>query len=344
MGETPVVHRRLASLFAASVLVLLAACGGGSSDAADDTASTAAGEGSTTTTAGAEGGTFSVLSYNVAGLPQEVSKEHPEEHLPLVSPLLNAYDLVLTQEDFDWWKPDGLASTLDFIHYHERLRADVTHEYQSPRHPGPEAVGLDPTSRPLEIGDGEGLLSRFPLSGYDRQPWKGCFGGLDTSDGGAADCLAMKGFLVAETELADGKAVDVYTLHAEAGGTEADQSLQADDFEQLAAYVAEHSKGHAVILGGDTNLHTDLVHPDGHQGDDIEIWDAFLDATGLTDSCTELKCSSPGSIDKVAYRDGGGVDLTATSWDKPADRFVDAAGEDLSDHEPLVVELRWQPA
>ena len=50
-------------------------------------------------------GDFTVLSYNVAGLPQEISTVNPQEHIPLISPLLNDYDVVLTQEDFDWWVP-----------------------------------------------------------------------------------------------------------------------------------------------------------------------------------------------------------------------------------------------
>src|SRR5688500_5242268 len=59
-------------------------------------------------------GDFNVLSYNVAGLPAEISNEDPEQHIPMISPLLNDYDVVMTQEDFDWWKPDGLAANLDF--------------------------------------------------------------------------------------------------------------------------------------------------------------------------------------------------------------------------------------
>jgi len=47
---------------------------------------------------GGRGGELSVLSYNVAGLPQEISSENPEEHIPLISPLLDEYDIVLTQD------------------------------------------------------------------------------------------------------------------------------------------------------------------------------------------------------------------------------------------------------
>lgn len=290
---------------------------------------------------GGRSGTFSVLSYNVAGLPQEISTVNPQEHIPLISPLLNEYDIVLTQEDFDWWQ--GVAGTLDFIHYHERLRAEATHEYRTEQHPGPEAAGLDPASRPtLFVGDGLGVLSRLPMTGNTRVAWPECFGGPDTSDGGAGDCLAMKGFAMVTVTLADGAEVDLYTLHAEAGGTAEDQRLQADNFTQLADFIEATSAGRAVIIGGDTNLHTDSDHPDGSGGVDTEVWQGFLERTGLTDACTATDCADTSSIDKIAYRSGDGVTLTATSHDMPRDRFSAPDGTDLSDHPPLAVEFAWE--
>ena len=98
-----------------------------------------------------------------------------------------------------------------------------------------------------------------------------------------------------------------------------------------------------MILGGDTNLHTDLEHPDAADGADIEIWETFLEATGLTDACTATDCDRPGDIDKVAFRSGEGVDLEALAHAFVEDRFVDDAGEALSDHPPLVVRFAWSP-
>lgn len=336
------------ALVAVGVVVLGAA--GCSSDGSDDaagtpTTSTTVADG-TGATAGEGGGEFSLLSYNVAGLPAEISKEHPDVNIPLISPLLNDFDVVLTQEDFDWWKPGGLADGLDFNEYHERLGADATHEFRSEVHPGPEAVDLAADRYELlQIGDGLGILSRLPISGNTRVPWTECYGGFDT---GASDCLAMKGFSMVTLELADGVTVDLYNLHGEAGGSEEDQALQVLDYQELAAYIAEHSKGRPIVLGGDTNLHTDPPGPDAHEdsadGADLEIWQRFLEATGLTDSCDSTDCDGPGRIDKVAYRSGEGVDLEATSHQFRNDVFVDAAGEDLSDHEPLEVRFRWSPA
>jgi hypothetical protein len=349
MGETPRSHRPFTSALLALALVLAGACSSSDDDGdaapGDDSTSSSSAESAESAGEEGGGGVLELLTYNVAGLPQEVSDEMPSVNIPMISPLLEPYDVVLTQEDFDWWKADGLveANQLDFREYHERLRAETTHEFATPQHPGPEAAGIDPADRPtMEIGDGIGILSRQPLDGFEAQAWTGCFGGLDTSDGGAADCAAIKGFRVATMDL-DGVPVDVYSLHAEAGGTAEDQALQVDDFAQLAAFIAEHSEGRAVIVGGDTNLHTDPSHPDAEGEADTEIWDTFLAEVGLTDACTETDCAETGRIDKVAYRSSDEVTLAATAYELP-DGFVDDAGEPLSDHEPVAVTLSWEPA
>jgi hypothetical protein len=335
---------------AALVLVTGASLAACSSSASDGGSDSGGGGGATTTTGAgddAASGEFSVLSYNVAGLPVEISKEHPDVNIPKISPHLDDYDVVMTQEDFDWWKPGGLADGLDFNHYHERLRADAHHEYQTEQHPGPEAVGIDiAKDRPnMELGDGLGVLSIYPIADTVRVPWDSCFGEFDS---GASDCLAMKGFLMTRLELADGVVVDLYDLHGEAGGGEEDQALQVKDFEQLAAYVNEHSNGHAVILGGDTNLHTDPpgdgAHEDSANGEDLQIWNDFLQATGLTDSCKATNCDGPGRIDKIAFRSDGGIELTPRSHEFQTDVFVDDQGEDLSDHQALEVVFDWKRA
>jgi hypothetical protein len=282
----------------------------------------------------ARSGDLLALSYNVAGLPQEVSQVNPEEHIPLISPLLEDYDIVLTQEDFDWWQPS--LNNLDFVNYHRRLRSEVTHSHQSEQHPGPEAVGLDvATQRPnLQVGDGLGLLSRFPFDEFRRVPWNTC-------GEGAADCLAMKGFAMARIEVAPGIVVDVYNLHADAGSQEDDKAARIDGYAQLARYIEENSAGHAIILGGDTNLHTDPDSDRPDRREEAALWQEFLTRTGLTDVCDALDCEDSTRIDKFAFRDGNGVVLEPLSWTFEVEKFVDAEGKALSDHDALAVRWRW---
>jgi hypothetical protein len=286
-------------------------------------------------TAGEEAsGELTTLAYNVAGLPQEVSEVNPQEHIPLISPLLNDYEIVLTQEDFDWWQPT--LDQLDFASYHARLRAKVDHPYQSGRHPGPGAVGIDvATERPmLQVGDGLGILSRFPFDEFRRVPWETCAES-------AADCLAMKGFAMARVELAPGVIVDVYNLHAEAGRDDPDNVARAADFVELAAYIEERSAGHAIILGGDTNLHSDPGSEDPLDREEARVWETFLARTGLVDVCDALDCEDATRIDKFAFMSGGGIELEPLAWKFEVERFRDAEGEPLSDHDALAVRWRW---
>ncbi len=283
---------------------------------------------------------FSTLSYNVAGLPQEISEVNPKANIPLISPLLNDYDVVLTQEDFDWWTP--LAGLLDFRNYHSRLRARITHPYRTDVHPGPTAVGLNPSSRPLLVGDGIGVVSRFPLTGETVVPWNGCFGDAFV---GAADCLAMKGFRLVTMTLGDGYEVDVISMHAEAGSTDRDQRLQERDFAQLAEFIRSRDSDRALIVGGDTNLHIDDGNEEANTGQvDRDIWQRFLADTGLADVCVELACDRDASIDKFAYRASSSVSLTPISIEFPEETFRSVTGEDLSDHPPLVVRWSWDAA
>jgi hypothetical protein len=72
-------------------------------------------------------------------------------------------------------------------------------------------------------------MSRFPFGELTSVIWDNCFGGADTSDGGAADCLSQKGFWMATTTIAPGVEIDVYNLHDEAGNTPLDQQFRTAD-------------------------------------------------------------------------------------------------------------------
>jgi len=276
-----------------------------------------------------EQGEFTALTYNVAGLPEPLSGSEPATNTPLISPLLNDYDLVLVQED--WIDPVPPAAGLDF--YHDDLIAEVDHEHVST--PAPPPLGTDPRRPEALVADGLNRMSRFPFGEITREMWSGCFGSLDTSDGGAADCPSQKGFSVATTELAPGVEVDVYNLHAEAGSTPRDLEESAADFEQLAEFLRENSDGRAVIVGGDFNLHTD-EEPDGG------VFDRFLDATELSDACDAVDCGDDADqIDKFAFRSGGGVRLDALDHRFEREKFQRADGEPLSDHDALTVTFAW---
>lgn len=253
-------------------------------------------------------GTIRALSYNVAGLPEGISSSSPAANTPLISPLLNDYELVLVQEDFA---------------YHEELVADLDHAFRSV--PG-EDISL--------VNDGLNRFTDLEFTELRRVPWSGCFGGIDSSDGGSGDCLAKKGFSVAEHALNSEHRIVVYNFHAEAGKTAVDLRLLAADFDELAEDILAHYDGRAILVGGDSNLHRG-------RSDERAILHRFLEATGFEDVCIYLDCPQE-EIDRFMFRSGTKIKLEPFHWATPTERFVDSEGEDLSDHPPLESSFRWR--
>jgi len=251
-------------------------------------------------------GDFLALTYNVAGLPDWLSSSQPLVNIPQISPLLDSYDLVLVQEDF--W-------------YHNELTAQAEHPYQS--EPMWEQRNW------FLMGDGLNRFSGFPLGALTRITWIECSGVWDCSN----DCLTTKGFSVSEIQLADGISVDVYNLHMDAGSCQGDIVARRVQAEQLVEEINSRSSGKAVIVAGDTNLK--FSRPD-----DMVSLDFLLVETGLQDACRFLECGNE-IIDRIMFRSSDRVSLTPLSWELPPE-FVDADGNDLSDHMPVAVRFGWE--
>ncbi len=250
-------------------------------------------------------GELSLLTYNVAGLPQGISSSNPETNIPLIGPRLNAFDIALVQEDF--W-------------YQAELRAAARHAHISEEHREGARPGM---------GDGLNRFSAFAFGTIRRIPWSGCNGRFDC----ASDCLANKGFSVARHTLAPGVEVDVYNLHKEAGGCAEDHEIRAAGVDQLLESLGTTSAGVAVLMAGDFNLHEE------DEAERAQLRRLEGEA-GLRDACWALGCGHP-NIDRVFLRGSDTVELEPTSWAVPPG-FDDAAGEPLSDHAPVTVRVRWR--
>jgi len=265
---------------------------------------------------------FVALTYNVAGLPEGISDSHPSRFTKLISPRLNAYDLVVVQES--WLEPDPYPSGLFGAHlYHQILAKDADHPYKSV--PQPIPLNRDPGRPSALVSDGLNQFSRFPFEPLIRQRWAEC-------DNSAADCLSLKGFSAARTTFAPGIVVDVYNLHLEAGNQPNDDRLRLDDVTDLAEFINDYSAGRAVIVGGDFNLHIE-EEPDG------TTFSRLLADAALTDSCTALDCPEPERIDKFLFRSGDDVTVAPVTWSNEDEKFRSDEGEQLSDHEPVAVEF-----
>ncbi len=278
-------------------------------------------------------GTFTVLTYNVAGLPLGLSGSTPEVNNALISPRLNAFDLVVVQEDFG---------------FHEDLTSAIVHPFQTVKDTTDTQATIDLAASlempPPELGDGLNSFSFHAFDGFTRIIWNDCFGLLDNG----SDCLAPKGFSFARHEVAPGISVDVYNLHADAGGAEGSLAARRANLRQLADFIVANSAGEALIVLGDTN---------SRYTRDGDILPEFVATTGVSDvwielvrggvvpsvgspleDCTDLAAATCERVDKIFYRSGDEVELVALAHDVPSD-WVDDVGVQLSDHEPVVAEF-----
>lgn len=267
-------------------------------------------------------GTFSVLSYNVAGLPEILSSASTprESSTTAIGQRLGPYDIINVQEDFN---------------YHFALYAADAHPYRTP------------TSGGAGIGSGLNTMSNYPYDtdDFERVRWTSC-----QYDSG--DCLTPKGFTFMRVRLTDGVYMDVYNAHTNAGTNDGDLESRASNLNQLTAFIAAHSAGNAVVVIGDTNTRYTRA------GDTIG---RFAAANGLTDAWVQLErggvppaagspalvCDSSAVsnscevVDKILYRGNKLVSLNATTYNNEHAAFVDSAGRMLSDHYPITVRFGW---
>ncbi|GAA2515693.1 jacalin-like lectin [Winogradskya humida] len=277
----------------------------------------------TSSPASAATGTFSVLSYNIAGLPEGLSSAPTprQSSTTTIGRRIAAYNLVTVQEDFN---------------YHSYLYAEDAHPYRTP------------TSGGAGIGSGLNTLSgnAYDVDDFERGRWNSCQ--LDSGD-----CLTPKGYTFQRVRLAEGVYVDVYNLHTNAGTTSGDQTSRADNLAQLTSVIATHSAGNAVIVMGDTNTRYTRA------ADTIR---GFVSANGLTDAWVQLiragSAPAAGSdalvcdpaattnacetVDKVLYRGSRLVNLSATAFNNEHAKFLEtSSGLMLSDHDPVTAGFSW---
>jgi len=281
---------------AAAVLI---GCTGSPKDTAEDT----------TVDIGPTSGVLRVLTYNVAGLPDGVSSAEGDllDRMPAIAALLDDYDLVGLQEDFD---EAG----------HEAVTTGTGH------------ASVQWFSAPVDdtrvYGAGLSQLLASEPADYLEQHYADCNGVID----GASDCLASKGFQVSRLVLG-GQPLDAYNTHHEAGGGADDEAARLAQVDEVLATMAAHSEGSAIVYTGDFNLHPDDVE------DTVPL--ARYDDAGLARACDLIGCEEPNHIDQIRVRSSSGLTLEVLDWQRVTD-FVTDEGVDLSDHPAVSAEISWR--
>ena len=268
----------------------------------------------------ASSGEFSVLTYNIAGLPEIISsaKTKRAPSIAEIGRKLNAFDIVHVQEDFNYNK--SLYNQGNVHPFRSRTKGGVP------------------------FGDGLNTLSKYPVHSIRRISWNDCTG---------ADCLTPKGFTFSRLEIAKGLYVDLYNVHANAYNHPEAAAARRNNIKQLSDFIKENSVGHAVIVMGDLNARYSFAHDNLDQLLNLNgLSDAWLvlmnndilpTATLNLPESNILKLnSSSESIDKILYRSNKQIQLQVSKYNLENKLFSDGKGTPLSDHHPVSLRVSWR--
>jgi len=264
-------------------------------------------------------GFFSVLTYNVAGLPGFISSAITgrSRSIAEIGQKINPFDIVNVQEDFNYNNSLYLGGN--------------QHPYRT-----------KPKGR-VPFGDGLNTLSRFPMSDVIRVPWKKRTG---------ADSLTPKGFTLVKVEIVGGIWLDVYNVHANAQNNRRASSARRDNLNQLRDYIGENSSDNALIVMGDFNAHysfgDDNLHDFMESTTLVDSW-VELQNGGLVPEAKHafkpphmLSIGNQNeSIDKILYRSNGHLNLAARDYNIENNLFTNLRGLPLSDHYALAANFNW---
>lgn len=255
---------------------------------------------------------LSVLSYNTHGLPSWAVNDDPEARFPAIANLVKAYDVVLIQED---WA------------YHALLSAGVSQHVIERGNPSRFAIA---SILPVFGGSGLTSLVRSLPEGVvavTREAYGVCAGWL----GGKNDCLATKGFLRVRLRLENGRELDFYDTHLDAGDDESDQLARVVQLDRLAARIRALTGSGALVVAGDFNLNFD-------NPTEREVLDAFTAELQLLDTGAQRRDHRRWSrIDYILYRSGSNATLAVKAAGEAAE--FQLGGQALSDHPAIFTRL-----
>lgn len=262
-------------------------------------------------------GTFSVLSYDISGMPFPLSGAvYPRITSTVeIGSRINGFDVVNVQED---------------IGYHPFLIAAA----QFPDQTAPSVpTWAWPVGAPFS--DGLNSLSAYYIESLDRQSWTT-----------RPELLNPGGFTYSRQHIPGGSSVDVYNVDAAAG------SLAGAEIEQLSAFIQQNSIGRAVIVTGDFGQWysdpgqtlTAFATANGLTDAWVEVEYGGITPTDASRCAYADGCEQP---DKIFYRDAAPlvladpatspIQLQALTYANEGLNFLNADGQDLSAHRPVSV-------
>ena len=261
---------------------------------------------------------ISILTYNIAGLPQRISsaKTLRSSSIAEIGAKIEPFDIVNVQEDFN---------------YNTAFYSDNQHPFRTD------------TKGKIPYGDGLNTVSKYPIIEYHRIPWRNCSG---------SDCWTVKGFSYARIQVASQVIIDVYNVHANAGHSARASKARRENLRQLGSYILQHSADRPLIVMGDFNAHYTFKKDNLHEfiltTGLTDGWIAFLqkgifpevNPTFAPMDMLSLSNETE-SLDKIFYRNSKNVNFTVLDYQVEIERFKNATEQALSDHLAVSMELEW---
>ena len=312
----------------------------------------------TTARAQNPGGSFSVMTLNVDGLPGkllffDVNSEGPQE---LGSIAISGYlarkdcDIVAMQENFNYrWE---IWSHLVFDYQHDEWSGGIfTGQTEKLDYIHPQNIKLP--------CDGLNMVWKreFEATKYERVAWEKNFGKFSHD----FDDIITKGFRRHEITLKDGLRLVVYNMHMDSsserdnqlGNDAKDREARLSQWIQLREHIMSRLDDRPVVVMGDMNSY--------YYRDPVKR--EFIDAIQTTGRATvsdvwvekELGGNYPsiGSeplveemLDKVLYINpvNARTIIVPTNFEIDKAGYVNTDGSPLSDHYPLIVRFATAPA
>lgn len=239
--------------------------------------------------------TLNFVTYNVCALPDMITAERNlapvRERMPKIGVRLQGYDIVALQEVF----------VTERSYLERKMRA-----YYVAR--GTDGGGM------RAPGSGIYTFAHAPIPRVHFERWDGLV---------IADAYSHKGFVAATVNIGDGLDIDVYNLHAQAGGF---PELRKKNYEQMAEYMKRNSfgSGRPIVALGDFNC--EIGEPECKR---------LLEITGLKHVNPQ-----PYGIDHIFYNENGSNwKISVVSFGTVFADKVD--GRTLSDHDGFEAKLKF---
>ena len=245
-----------------------------------------------------------MLTYNIHALTPIIARDNPHKRIPEILSKSNGIDILFFQENWIF-KDAELEPHLSNYNI-------ITSKISKLIWPFGKLINPHGSGLFMAIADTIKIVDIIEES-FNR-----CSGWISKEH----DCFSPKGFQHVKVQL-DGKRLDLYNTHLDAGNSKIDKSARKSQIKHIASYIKQNSKGHPVIIAGDFNI--------DFNSDEIATIEWLINELNLqiSDWSEEHSFSDLGKVDYILYRGSEEIDILLENCE------IDIKLNGLSDHPPI---------